>query len=78
MFIAQKNFLPTQQTIVARRRCGSTIAETIVPSPPGSIGDNDSGAPANPSLNETITIFGADGTAEFIGSGFRFQAAGRR
>jgi len=78
MFIAQKNFLPTQQTIVARRHCGSAIAEVIVPSPAGSTGDNDFGAPASPSLNETITIFGADGAAEFIGSGFRFQAAGRR
>jgi hypothetical protein len=78
MFIAQKNFLPTQQTIVARHRCGSTIAETIVPSPPGSTGGDGSGALASPSLNETITIFGADGAAEFIGAGFRFQAAGQR
>ena len=78
MFIAQKNFLPTQQTIMARRRCGSAIAEAIVPSPPGSTGDDGSDALANPSLNETITIFGADGAAEFIGSGFRVQAAGRR
>ena len=78
MFIAPKNFLPTQQAIVARRRCDGAIAEAIVPSPRNSTSDDDSRAPANPSLNETITIFGADGAAEFIGSGFRVQTAGRR
>ena len=42
MFIAQKNVLPPQQTIVARLRCAGAIAEAIVPSPPGSLRDNDS------------------------------------
>jgi hypothetical protein len=78
MFTVQENFLPTQQTIMARRRCDAAMAETIVPSPRHSAIDTDSRAPVGASLNETITIFGTDGAAEFIGSGFRVQAAGRR
>ena len=78
MFIAQKNFLPTQQKIVARHRYDAAMAETIVLSPLRLVGDSGSHALASPSLNETIAIFGEDGAAEFIGSGFRVQAAGRR
>jgi hypothetical protein len=78
MFTVQKNFLPTHRRVMARRSCDAAMAEAIVPSPLRPTSDSDSRTPAGPSLNETITIFGADVAAEFIGSGFRVQAAGRR
>jgi hypothetical protein len=78
MFTVQKNFLPTRQRVMARGHCAAAMAEAIVPSPLRPASDSDSRALASPLLNETITIFGADDAAEFIGSGFRVQAAGQR
>jgi hypothetical protein len=78
MIGTEKNFLPAQQTIVARRTCDGAMWGAIVSSSRRTAGGTDSRALASPSLNETITIFGEDGAAEFIGSGFRVQAAGRR
>ena len=78
MFENQKNFLPTHQTILARRFCGSAMRETIVSSPLRPDRDAGSSVFASPSLNETVTLFGEDGATEFIGSGFRVRAEGRR
>ena len=63
---------------MARRRRHAAMTEAIVPSPARTASDNDSRALANPLLNETITILGADGAAEFIAACFRVHAAGRR
>jgi len=78
MFRTQKNFLPAQQAIMARRFCEAAMMETIVSSTRDTASNTDSRALVSSSLNETITIFGEDGAAEFIGSGFHVQAAGRR
>jgi len=78
MFETQKNFLPTQQTILARRFCGGAMQETIVSSPLRPDRDARSSAPVGPSLNEAITLFGEDSAAEFIGAGFSVRAEGRR
>jgi hypothetical protein len=51
------------------------MPEAFVLSPLRLARDGNSCAPANLSLNETVTIFGA---AEFIDAGFRVHATGRR
>ncbi len=78
MIETQKNFLPTQQTILARRFCGDAMLETIVSSLLRPARGAGSSVLASPSLNEAITLFGEDGAAEFVGAGFRVQAEGRR
>jgi hypothetical protein len=75
MFTAHKNFLPRQQRVIARRHCDAAMPEAFVLSPLRLARDGNSCAPANLSLNETVTIFGA---AEFIDAGFRVHATGRR
>ena len=78
MFETQKNFLPAQQTILARRSFDAAVAEVIVSSARRTASDAEFRMFASSSVNETIALFGEDGAAEFIGSGFRVRMAGRR
>jgi hypothetical protein len=78
MFRPPQNFLPKQPSDLARHACHAAMTETIVPHHRLHPANNDSPSFNARSLNETITIFGMDGAAEFIAAGFRFQAIEQR